>query len=209
MSARWNTCVSHTYTHMYTRRITSIRDSWGGRGGSGRLVHVLVEERSGEKNGENKVVQDRGSIADIRLSQRGRRDIWKCSPGAVERDGRKKGHSRGIEECERKGEGGELFILRSGAKMYDIVPDKVARFYFRLPLLSSSSLPPRIPLTPFSLSRFFFLCHVFFSLFFACTPFSLCVFHEQHKFPPEKSTVQWHASTRTRLFFSIPTFFHF
>lgn len=55
----------------------------------------------------------------------------------------------------------------------------------------SPSLPPR---TPFSLS--FFLCHVFFLFsFFARTPFSPCVFHEQHKFPPEKSTAQWHAST--------------
>lgn len=57
-------CVAHIY--MYTPGESPLYEIPGG--GVEGLVHVLVEERSGEKNGEYKVAQDRGSIADIRLS---------------------------------------------------------------------------------------------------------------------------------------------
>lgn len=110
----------------------------------------------------------------------------------MEKDGRKKRTFSGERE---RGRGGELFILRSGAKTYDIVPDKVAGFYFRPPLLS---LPPPHIFTSGSLSLSSLFLSSFF--FFARTPFSLCVFHEQHKFPPKKSTVRWHASTGSLIF---------
>lgn len=162
-------------------------------GVSRRLIHVFGRRKEqGKENCENKVARDRGNIARI-FAFRGRRDIWKCSSGIVgrererETEGRKKEHS--LEEV------GELFILRSGELRRTILsPTKWPGSIFGLPLFSYPYLRIFLPL---SLLSSCFLPLFFFSL---RTPFSPCVFHEQHKFPPKKSTVQWHASTRSLIF---------
>lgn len=162
--------VAHVYTrwanHLYTR-FPGRTEDW----------YVLVEERSGEKNGENKVAQDRGSIADIFAFRNAADAIYEnVVPEWRRKTGKKKDILGRVGKGRGEGEGENCLFYGVELRRTILSPTKWPGSIFD----SLSSLPHSPPST-LSLSL---------SFFFARTPFSLCVFHEQRKFPPKKSTVQ-------------------
>lgn len=147
-------------TCIHTGESPFIRDSRGRR----------VEVRSGRKDSEGWRIKWRTEPTRYRKNSpyvtRQKRAADAMYENVVRgRAERTKRTSAGSDDV-RRGEGSCLFY-RVEAKTYDIVPGKVAGFYFRDPV----PLPPaRAFLSP---------------PFFSYTP-SPSVFREWHKFPPEK-----------------------
>lgn len=171
MSARWSTCVSHTYTHMYTRRITSIRDSRGERGGGKEGVegwYTFWLKKGAEKRTARIKWRRIEEVSRI-FAFRNAADIWKCSPGAMERDGRKKrtfSRERGVRE--EGGRGKNCLFYGVELRRTILSPTKWPGSIFgslSSPLPLSLLVPPFPPLS-LSFSLFLSLSRFFFSLFF-------------------------------------------